>query len=139
MGKAYGAWSLCYHTFGIENFMIKIALEPDKAKAMLHTLKEVPVMFGKAQIELGIDVLNLVDHCSGDLVSAETYEEFLMPIHQEIRVMIQRATRVAIRGMIQVAILAMIRETIPPVIPAATLEMTQTGIPMMTRMAIPKP
>lgn len=85
VGKAYGAWSLCYHTFGIENFLIKIELEPDQAKAMLHRLKEVPIMFGKAQIDLGIDVLNLVDHCSADLVSADTYEEFLMPIHREIR------------------------------------------------------
>jgi [methyl-Co(III) methanol-specific corrinoid protein]:coenzyme M methyltransferase len=85
VGKAYGAWSLAYHTFGIENFMIKIALEPDKTKEILHRLKEVPVMFGRAQIDLGIDVLNLVDHCSADLVGADTYEEFLMPIHQEIR------------------------------------------------------
>ncbi len=85
VGKAYGAWSLAYHTFGIENFMIMIGLEPDKAKEILHRLKEVPVMFGRAQIDLGIDVLNLVDHCSADLVGADTYEEFLMPIHQEIR------------------------------------------------------
>lgn len=84
IGKSYGAWSLAFHTFGIQNFLMMLGLDPDKAKRILHKLIEVPIMFGKAQIELGIDGLKLVDHCSADLVSPKVYRNLLMPIHQEI-------------------------------------------------------
>lgn len=85
VGKSYGPWSLAYHLFGIQNFMLMIALEPDKVKRIIEKLKEVPIMFAHAQIELGIDALKLVDHCSADLVSAKVYRDFLMPVHKEIR------------------------------------------------------
>lgn len=84
VGKSYGAWSLAFHAFGIQNFLMMIALEPDKAKRVLHRLKEIPIMFAKAQFDQGIDALKLVDHCSADLVSPRVYDEFLAPIHQEI-------------------------------------------------------
>ena len=84
VGKAYGPWSLAFHTFGIQNFLMMIGLDPDKAKRILHKLVEVPIKFAKAQFELGIDALKLVDHCSADFVSPETYTEFLKPIHQEV-------------------------------------------------------
>jgi MtaA/CmuA family methyltransferase len=84
IGKCYGPWSLAFHTFGVQDFLLMLALDPGKAKAILDKLKEVPILFGKAQIALGIDALKLVDHCSADLVSPRTYRDFLMPVHAEI-------------------------------------------------------
>ena len=84
VGKSYGPWSLAFHSFGIQNFLMMLALQPDKARRILHKLKEVPIMFAKAQYEHGIDGLKLVDHCSADLVSPKIYTEFLAPVHQEI-------------------------------------------------------
>jgi len=83
IGKVYGPWSLAYHTFGIEQFLIDTVMDPEKAKAILHRLKEIPLMFAKAQIEAGADALNYCDHITGDLVNPEAYPQFLLEIHQE--------------------------------------------------------
>ena len=42
------------------------------------------IEFANAQIEAGADAICLADHSTGDLVRAETYRDFLMPVHQEI-------------------------------------------------------
>ena len=84
IGKVYGPWSLAFHTFGIEPFLTAIISDPAKAKAILQRLKEIPLMFADAQINAGADALNVCDHATGDLVSAETYRDFLLEIHQEM-------------------------------------------------------
>jgi MtaA/CmuA family methyltransferase len=84
IGKVYGPWSLAYHTFGIEQFLMGTATDPEKVKAILHRLKEIPLIFAMAQIEAGADVLNFCDHITGDLVRPEAYPEFLLEIHQEV-------------------------------------------------------
>lgn len=84
VGKVFGPWTLAYHVCGVQEFLIKIILDPDDVRRFLDRLKEVTILFGKAQIEAGADVLCLPDHVTGDLVSAETYRHFLLPVHREL-------------------------------------------------------
>lgn len=83
IGKTMGPWSLGYHGFGVENFLLMSIDDPEKTKLCLEKLKTVTVEFGLAQIEAGADALTLPDHATGDLCSAEYYEVFLRDLHIE--------------------------------------------------------
>ena len=85
VGKTMGPWTLAYHTFGLEPFLISIIDNPDRVQQILDQLMEATVMFGQAQIDAGADCLTLPDHLTGDLCRAETYRDFLLPVHQKIR------------------------------------------------------
>lgn len=84
IGKAMGPWSLAYHCFGLENFLVMSIDNPGKTRSCLDKLKEVTVQFGMAQIEAGADALTLPDHATGDLVSARCYNTYLREIHSEL-------------------------------------------------------
>ena len=84
VGKVFGPWTLGYHVAGVENILINTRLDPDKIHGFVEALKELPVIFGRAQVEAGIDVLIIGDHATGDLVSAECYRDFLLRAHQEL-------------------------------------------------------
>ncbi|MSS71065.1 MAG: MtaA/CmuA family methyltransferase [Candidatus Latescibacteria bacterium] len=83
IGKTMGPWSLGYHCFGVENFLLMSYDDPDKTKRCLDLMKESTVVFGNAQIEAGADALTLPDHATGDLVSGEYYREYLQDLHVE--------------------------------------------------------
>lgn len=83
-GKVFGPWTLGYHVFGVENFLIASLLEPDKVKKAMCRLIEVTVAFAGAQIDAGADALCLADHCTRDLCSPDTYRDFLREVHQEL-------------------------------------------------------
>jgi [methyl-Co(III) methanol-specific corrinoid protein]:coenzyme M methyltransferase len=84
VGKVMGPWTLAYHLFGTQEFLIMTIDVPEKAKEILRILKKVTILFGEAQVEAGADVLTLADHATGDLCSPKAYKEFLMPIHKEL-------------------------------------------------------
>jgi [methyl-Co(III) methanol-specific corrinoid protein]:coenzyme M methyltransferase len=84
IGKTMGPWTLAYHVFGVENFLLMSIDDPDKTKRCLEKLKEVSVLFGQAQIDAGADVLTFPDHATGDLVSGEYYRKYLLEVHQEM-------------------------------------------------------
>lgn len=84
IGKVMGPWTISYHMAGTENFLLWSAVEPDKVKRFLEVLKEVTVLFAKAQFQAGADVVVLADHATGDLVSPKTYRNFLLPVHREL-------------------------------------------------------
>ena len=84
IGKTMGPWTLAYHVFGVENFLLMTIDDPDMVLRSLHKLKEISVLFGEAQIAAGADALCFPDHATGDLVSGEYYRKFLMEIHQEM-------------------------------------------------------
>ena len=84
IGKTMGPWTLGYHVFGTQAFLIMTIDDPDEVKRSLDVLKELTVQFGIAQIEAGADVLTVPDHATGDLVSAAYYQEFLQDIHVEL-------------------------------------------------------
>ncbi|MGB1749189.1 MAG: uroporphyrinogen decarboxylase family protein, partial [Dehalococcoidia bacterium] len=84
VGKTMGPWTLAYHVFGVEPFLLGTVDDPDETMKALHALKEITILYGQAQIDAGADVLTVPDHATGDLVSGEYYRRFLMDMHQEI-------------------------------------------------------
>ena len=84
VGKAFGPWTLGYHVFGVQEFLINTLLDPDAVKRAMETLKEVTVQFAKAQIEAGADSLCLAAHATRDLCSPAAYRDFLKDIHHEL-------------------------------------------------------
>ena len=83
IGKTMGPWSLGYHCFGVEPFLLLSLDDPGRTKLVLDRLKEATVQFGLAQIDAGADALTLPDHATGDLVSGEYYERYLKELHIE--------------------------------------------------------
>ena len=89
VGKVFGPWTLGYHLFGVEEFLISTLLKPDRLRQVIQQLLEVTVTFAEAQIDHGVDALTLADHCTRDLCSPNTYRDFLAEIHQELHDRIQ--------------------------------------------------
>ncbi len=83
IGKTMGPWSLGYHCFGVEPFLLLSLDDPAQTKLCLERLKEVTIEFGLAQIEAGADALTLPDHATGDLVSGDYYRRYLLDLHVE--------------------------------------------------------
>ena len=84
IGKVMGPWTISYHLAGTQNLLLWAITEPGKVRRYLEALKEVTVLFAKAQFKAGADVVVLADHATGDLVSPKTYEKFLLPVHREL-------------------------------------------------------
>lgn len=83
IGKTMGPWSLGYHCFGVEPFLLLSLDDPEKTKLALDRMKEITIAFGLAQMEAGADALTLPDHATGDLVSGEYYQRYLRDLHIE--------------------------------------------------------
>ena len=83
IGKTMGPWTLGYHCFGVEPFLLMSLDDPGKTKLALDRMKEATVLFGMAQIEAGADALTVPDHATGDLVSADYYKRYLKDLHIE--------------------------------------------------------
>jgi len=84
VGKVFGPWTLGYHVFGVQEFLISTILDPDRVRRVLRQLLEVTVAFAEAQIDQGVDALTLADHCTRDLCSPDAYRDFLAELHQEL-------------------------------------------------------
>jgi [methyl-Co(III) methanol-specific corrinoid protein]:coenzyme M methyltransferase len=84
IGKVMGPWTLSYHLSGVQDFLLWSLTDPDKVRGLLDRLKEVTITFARAQLQAGADVVVIADHATGDLVSPKTYQDFLLPVHQEI-------------------------------------------------------
>ena len=83
-GKAYGPWSLAYHFFGIEPFLMDTFRDPPRVHAILDRLKEFTVVFGKAQIEAGADAINVCEHITADLIRPDAYSTYLLAVDRAI-------------------------------------------------------
>jgi [methyl-Co(III) methanol-specific corrinoid protein]:coenzyme M methyltransferase len=84
VGKVMGPWTISYHLCGVQDFLIWTLTEPDKVRVLLDRLKEVSIAFANAQLRAGADAVVIADHATGDLVSSKTYQDFLLPVHQEM-------------------------------------------------------
>jgi [methyl-Co(III) methanol-specific corrinoid protein]:coenzyme M methyltransferase len=84
IGKVFGPWTLAYHLFGVQDFLMLTLDDPDEVRRILRRLQPVPMLFAEAQRQAGADAVTLGDHATGDLVSAPMYEEFLWPLHCEL-------------------------------------------------------
>lgn len=83
IGKTMGPWSLAYHTFGVERFLLMSLDDEAATKDVLTKLKRLTIEYGIAQAEAGADAITLPDHATGDLVSGEYYKRYLQDLHQE--------------------------------------------------------
>ncbi len=83
-GKVFGPWTLAYHMFGVEAFLIGTIDDPDKTRRILDRLMQVTIQFGRAQIAAGADCLLLADHATRDLCSPDAYRDFLMSMHSRL-------------------------------------------------------
>ena len=83
-GKVFGPWTLGYHFFGVENWLMNAVLEPAMIKTCIEEMMNITLWFAKAQIEAGADCLLLGDHATRDLCGPAMYEEFLLPVHAEL-------------------------------------------------------
>lgn len=84
IGKTMGPWTLAYHVFGVEAFLLGSVDSPEETIKSLEKLQEFTYLFGEAQIDAGADVLTIPDHATGDLVSGQYYQKFLQDIHAEM-------------------------------------------------------
>ena len=84
VGKVFGPWTLGYHVFGVQEFLMQTLLDPDAIRRAMRTLMEVTVAFGLAQIDAGADTICLADHATRDLCRPEAYRDFLMDAHGEL-------------------------------------------------------
>ena len=84
IGKTMGPWTLGYHVFGVQDFLLMTVDDPDEVKRSLDVLKEYTVAYAQVQIDAGVDALTLPDHATGDLVNADYYREFLFDVHCEL-------------------------------------------------------
>jgi [methyl-Co(III) methanol-specific corrinoid protein]:coenzyme M methyltransferase len=82
-GKVFGPWTIGYHVFGVEEFLINTLLEPDMIRRAIDKLKQVTIWYAQAQIEAGADCIVIADHATRDLCSPEMYRDFLLPVHHE--------------------------------------------------------
>ena len=84
VGKVFGPWTLGYHVFGVQEFLMSTLLNPSAVKRAIETLKEVTVSFAAAQVDAGAHALCLADHATRDLCSPDAYREFLFEAHCEL-------------------------------------------------------
>ena len=84
VGKVFGPWTLGYHVYGVEEFLMATLTEPDDVRRGMDALKEVTVRFARAQVEAGADALCLADHATRDLCSPDAYRDFLKETHAEL-------------------------------------------------------
>ena len=85
LGKVMGPWTQSYHMAGTQNFLLAVGMgEKSKVTHMLRQLMPATIAFINAQFSAGADIVVLADHATGDLVGPYHYEEYLLPLHQEI-------------------------------------------------------
>jgi MtaA/CmuA family methyltransferase len=77
----FGPWTLGYHFFGVEKFLVKTIDNPSEVKDILKKLSEINLLFADAQINAGADIITVADHATMDLCSPGAYRDFLIPIH----------------------------------------------------------
>lgn len=90
VGKVMGPWTLAYHLFGVQELLIATIKEPIRVKELLKQLEVITLLFAEAQFQAGADVVTLADHITGDLVGPKAYRDFLLPIHQDINIKINK-------------------------------------------------
>jgi MtaA/CmuA family methyltransferase len=84
IGKAMGPWTLAYHGYGVQNFLMDTILNPERVRKSLKKLGEVSVLVANLQVKAGADAISFPDHATGDLVSPEMYRDFLVPLHRQL-------------------------------------------------------
>jgi len=80
-----GPFTLGTRLFGMDNFLIWMIAEPEKAHAAMERLTRLCMMYAGEQAFAGCDTVLIGEAASsGDLIAPETYRDFIMPCHKEL-------------------------------------------------------
>jgi MtaA/CmuA family methyltransferase len=94
-----GPFALGAKLFGFDNLFPWIITNPDYVHRILEKLTRLAIDYANAQAEAGADVILIGEAtCSGDLISPNTYQDFIVPYHIEICAAINGPTILHICG-----------------------------------------
>jgi len=72
------------HIMGVEKLVMMTVTDPDKAHAAISAATDFCIEYGRLQTAYGAHILFPADpSASGDLISPETYKEFVLPYHKK--------------------------------------------------------
>jgi MtaA/CmuA family methyltransferase len=94
-----GPFALAAKLYGFDNLFPWIITNPDYVRQVLNELKDLTIRYANAQVEAGADAILIGEAtCSGDLVSPETYGDFVADLHTEICAAVQAPSILHICG-----------------------------------------
>jgi len=80
-----GPFGLAAKLFGFNNFLMWIITNPDWVHQIMEVLTQLAIDYCVAQAEAGADAIILGEAtCTGDLISSDTYRDFIMPYHSKL-------------------------------------------------------
>ena len=99
ISSTVGPFALAAKMFGFPNLFPWIITEPDYVHQVLGDLTELAISYANAQVDAGADAIVLGEAtCSGDLISPDTYRDFILPYHQQMCAAIHGPTILHICG-----------------------------------------
>jgi MtaA/CmuA family methyltransferase len=80
-----GPFALAAKLFGFDNLFPWIITNPDYVHQVLEKLTGLAILYANAQVEAGADAILIGEAtCSGDLISPNTYRDFIAELHTQI-------------------------------------------------------
>ncbi len=99
LSSIVGPFALSAKLFGFPNLFPWIINEPDYVHQIMETLTDLAIRYANAQLDAGADAIVLGEAtCSGDLISPETYRDFVLPHHKRLCAGIDGPTMLHICG-----------------------------------------
>ena len=72
------------HIMGVEKLVMMTVTDPERAHMAIDAATDFCIEYGRQQVAAGAHMLFPADpSASGDLISPETYQEFVLPYHQK--------------------------------------------------------
>jgi len=94
-----GPFALSAKLFGFDNLFPWIITEPGYVHTIMEKMTDLAIRYANAQVEAGADAILLGEAtCSGDLISPDTYRDFILPYHQRLCAAIAAPTILHICG-----------------------------------------
>jgi MtaA/CmuA family methyltransferase len=80
-----GPFALGAKLFGFDNFLIWIITNPDYVHQIMEALTPLAIQYANAQVGAGADAVIIGEAtCTGDLISPDTYRDFIAPYHSQL-------------------------------------------------------
>lgn len=94
-----GPFAVAAKLFGFDNLFPWIITHPAYVHQIMEALTPLAIAYANAQVEAGADAILLGEAtCSGDLISPDTYREFILPYHQRLCAAVEAPTILHICG-----------------------------------------
>lgn len=85
LSSIVGPFALAAKLFGFPNLFPWILTEPDYVHQVMDRLTGLAIRYANAQMDAGADAIVLGEAtCSGDLISPDTYRDFILPYHKRL-------------------------------------------------------